>query len=103
MPKVFLDFVQYAVRSSGLVLVIFVAAFFVASPLIATKASMWGVAGGTWVLLAAFLSWPRLPDAWRKDPPTAKQIQYAESLGLVVPEGASKGQVSEMISSATGR
>jgi len=53
--------------------------------------------------LGSVLSWPRRKDKWRKDPPTQKQLAYAESLGLVIPLGASKGEVSDMISSVTGR
>lgn len=58
-------------------------------------AAMFGVAG--------LATWPRIPNAWRRDPPTAKQLAYAEKLGLDVPARISKGELSDMISSVTGR
>jgi hypothetical protein len=53
--------------------------------------------------LAGFFCWPRRPNAWRSDKPSQKQLAYAESLGIVVPRRATKGQVSDMISDITGR
>jgi len=53
--------------------------------------------------LAGLFSLPRMPNAWKRDPPTAKQIKYAESLGIEVVPGMSKGDVSAMISQVTGR
>lgn len=53
--------------------------------------------------VAALFTWPRRPTAWRTDPPTERQLAYARDLGIAVPPGASKGQVSEMISAVTGR
>jgi hypothetical protein len=94
---------SYAVRSTGLVLVICFAAFFAASPLLVPKASGMMSLFGLWALAAAVLSWPRLPDAWRKDPPTDRQLEYAASLGIPVAPGLSKGQLSEMIKQVTGR
>ena len=35
---------------------------------------------------------------WRTNPPSAKQVDFARRLGIVVPEGWSKGDVSEAIS-----
>lgn len=60
-----------------------------------------GVAGVTG--LAALASWPRAPNAWRRDPPTQRQLDYAADLGISVPAGATKGQVSDLISAITGR
>lgn len=34
---------------------------------------------------------------WRNDPPTPGQIKFCRKLGLTIPQGASKGQVSEAI------
>ena len=53
--------------------------------------------------LGSVLSWPRRKDKWRKDPPTQKQLAYAASLGILVPPGASKGEVSDLISAVAGR
>lgn len=52
---------------------------------------------------AAFWCWPRRPNAWRRDPPTERQLSYARNLGIDVPPGSSKGEVSDMISRITGR
>jgi hypothetical protein len=67
--------------------------------------------GGGWMLaliggvmiVAGWLSWPKWPNAWRRDPPTDKQIAYALNLGIAIPQGASKGQLSDMISHAKAR
>jgi len=53
--------------------------------------------------LAGYFSLPRMPNAWRRDPPTAKQIAYAEALGIEVVPGMSKGDLSALITQVTGR
>jgi hypothetical protein len=53
--------------------------------------------------LAAWASWPRTPNSWRGDPPTERQLEFAANLGIDVPAGATKGQVSDLISAVTGR
>lgn len=53
--------------------------------------------------LAGFFCWPKRPNAWRSEKPSQKQLAYAESLGIVVPRRATKGEVSDMISAITGR
>ena len=53
--------------------------------------------------LAGYFSLPRIPNAWKRDPPTSKQIAYAEKLGIQVVPGMSKGDVSELISQVVGR
>lgn len=58
---------------------------------------------GVGMILGGVLLWPRSKDRWRKDPPTQKQLAYAASLGIAIPNGASKGQVSDLISQVTGR
>lgn len=93
----------YAVRSTGLLLVAGVCVITAFVSLFGQKPSLGMTAVSAWAAAAAILSWPRLPDAWRRDPPTERQLAYAEKLGLVVPEGVSKGQLSDMISQATGR
>lgn len=62
-----------------------------------------GVGIGLAMAVAAWISWPRRRDAWKSDPPTDRQLAYAANLGIEVPAGATKGEVSEMISSVTGR
>jgi hypothetical protein len=58
-------------------------------------AAVFGVGG--------LFSWPRRPNAWRYDPPTDRQLAYAQALGITVPRGVSKGELSDMISQVTGR
>ena len=53
--------------------------------------------------IAGFFAWPRRPNAWRYDRPTDRQIAYAQALGITIPRGVSKGELSDMISQATGR
>jgi len=53
--------------------------------------------------IAGVASWPRKPNAWKHDPPSERQLAYAEALGIDVPAGATKGDVSAMITQVTGR
>jgi hypothetical protein len=48
----------------------------------------------------AFFTWPRMPNAWRRDPPTARQLEYAADLGIKVLPGMTKGRLSDLISLA---
>ena len=64
-------------------------------PAVLVTAAVFGVAG--------FFSWPRRPNAWRRDKPTDRQIAYAKNLGIDIPRGVSKGELSDMISEVTGR
>lgn len=72
--------------------------------------SAWADKGGTMLaviggvmLVAGWLSWPKRPNAWRRDPPTDRQIAYAIDLGIPVRPGVSKGELSDMISAAKAR
>jgi hypothetical protein len=55
-----------------------------------------------WLVGGAF-SFPRMPNAWRRDPPSQKQVAYATKLGIDVPPDVSKGELSEMITSVVGK
>jgi hypothetical protein len=55
-----------------------------------------------WLVGGAF-SFPRMPNAWRRDRPSEKQLAYAMKLGIDVPDDVSKGELSEMITSVAGR
>jgi hypothetical protein len=55
-----------------------------------------------WLVGGAF-SFPRRPNAWRRDRPSEKQLAYAMKLGIDVPDDVSKGELSEMITSVAGR
>lgn len=63
----------------------------------------WIAAVGVAMIAASWMSWPRRPNAWRRDPPTDRQIAYAIDLGIAIPPGASKGELSDLISQAKGR
>jgi len=54
-------------------------------------------------LFGGAFSFPRIPNAWKREPPSQKQIAYAEKLGIDVPEGINKGDLSAMITSVVGR
>jgi membrane protein implicated in regulation of membrane protease activity len=101
-PKV-LEGSRYAVRVVGLAIVIGVAAFLLFAAVASKKPNAIGALAAVLSIAAAVLSWPRLPNAWKADPPTERQLAYAEKLGLVLHEGITKGQLSDMISKATGR
>lgn len=58
---------------------------------------------GLVAVAGAWMSWPRRPNAWKADPPTERQIAYAANLGITIPPGATKGEVSAMITAVTGR
>lgn len=94
---------RYIVRATGLLLVIGICAVVLWSSFFGNKPNAVAAVSSAWIAVASALSWPRLPDAWRRDPPTDKQIAYAEKLGIDVPDSMTKGQLSDLISRATGR
>lgn len=61
------------------------------------------IAFGAVTLAGGWLSWPRRPHAWKNDPPTDRQLAFAADLGIDIPPGATKGEVSALISAVTGR
>jgi len=107
MSKTILDAVRYIIRAGGLAIFGIFSILILAMPLFGNEKKdilgMFAPLCGVWLLATVVLSWPRLPDAWRKDPPTQRQLEYAASLEIFVPHGISKGQLSDMISQATGR
>lgn len=103
MQRKAISIAAYLVRTSGLLIIGAMSAVVAFQPLFSRNGNSAAIVGGLWALAAVVLSWPRLPDAWRRDPPTERQIEYASSLGIAIPPGASKGELSEMISRATGR
>lgn len=70
---------------------------------IAGQFSLFGLLFGVGCIAAARYGWPRKPNAWKSDPPTDRQLAYAADLGISVPPGATKGEVSAMITAITGR
>lgn len=94
------DISRYAVRAVGLFVVISTAVVVAGFAIFGKERSLGLAAMCCLVAVASVLSWPRLPDAWRRDPPTARQLAYAEQLGIVVPQGISKGSLSDLIAQA---
>jgi hypothetical protein len=97
------DVLRFFVRAIGLFFVGGVSAVLLFFSVTGDKPAGMMPYGCGLAIAAVVLSWPRLPDAWRTDPPTAKQLDYAKHLGIAVPPGASKGQVSDAISAALGK
>lgn len=67
------------------------------------KRSLWTIGLPLAISVAGVLAWPRRPNAWRREPPTERQIAYAIDLGIAIPDGISKGDLSDLISQARGR
>ena len=63
----------------------------------------WGAAFSLITIAGGLLSFPRRPGAWKRDPPTDRQVAFAENLGIIVPDGVTKGELSAMITQVTGR
>ena len=105
MFKPVLSSVFYIIRTVGLGMFGATSIVIIAMPLFNSERSqgVFGLIVGVWALATVVLSWPRVPDAWRKDLPTQKQLAFAESLEIDVPPGISKGELSDMISQVTGR
>ena len=105
MFKTVLGSVFYIIRTVGLGMFGATSIVIITMPLFNSERSLgvFGLIVGVWTLATVVLSWPRVPDAWRKDLPTQKQLAFAESLEIDVPPGISKGELSDMISQVTGR
>lgn len=97
-----MEYVGYLVKLSGAFLMGCFGLLVLVSS-VAGNFNTLGVIFGGIVLVATRLVWPRRPNAWRSDPPTEKQLSYAANLGITVPPGATKGEVSAMITAVTGR
>lgn len=97
------EWLRYAVRLTAAVILLGVAAvlLLMAATIPESRGLMLGV-GGT-LAAGGLFSWPRRPNAWRSEPPTSRQLAYAADLGVRVPRGATKGQVSDLISAAKER
>lgn len=91
------------VRSLAAVVVIFVGLGFALAAFIEPNNKLWSGALSVVVIAGGALSFPRRPNAWKNDPPTDRQIAFAENLGIIVPDGVTKGELSSMISQVTGR
>ena len=54
-------------------------------------------------ILGAVLKFTVGEGSWRDDPPSAKQIDFAEDLDIDIPPGCKKGELSDLISKETGQ
>lgn len=64
--------------------------------------------GAATIGVISAIAWGKYPrggrqQSWRDDPATMRQLTFAQDLGIIVPPGATKGQVSDMITAVTGR
>lgn len=93
-------FVVYFVRAGGLFLTIGSAAVLGCMAPFSTKNWIVAMAASALVVASGVLSWPRWPGSWRAEPPSDRQIAYAQNLGISIPAGITKGRLSDMIEAA---
>jgi hypothetical protein len=95
--------ILWAGRVAAALVLLFVSLAFLLVAIMTPDGKTLGFSVAAVTALAAWASWPRVPNVWRRDPPTQRQLEYAADLGIDVPAGATKGQVSDLISAVTGR
>lgn len=94
------EWLKYVVRMFTAVILIGTAAVMGITGAADPKIRIFGIGLAAVFGLAGLFTWPRRPNAWRRDPPTERQIAYARDLGITVRRGMSKGDLSDMISEA---
>lgn len=95
--------VIYAARAAFAGVVAFFGLVILLASVASDERTLWTIGVPAVITAAGVLAWPRRPNAWRRDPPTDRQLAYARDLGIAVPDGISKGQLSDLISEASGR
>ena len=98
-----LQWIQYSVRLLAALIMCSAAAVMAFIAMSSPESRLFSAATAAVFGGAGYFSWPRRPHDWRRDAPTQRQLEYAEALGIVILPGATKGQVSDMISEVTGR
>lgn len=95
-----IEFIRYAGRLFAAVILLGLGLLFLVFAFSGdnSKASCLGLAAA--FAVAGAFTWPRRPNAWRNDSPTERQLAFARDLGIRVPRGISKGDLSDMISEA---
>lgn len=88
----------WAARAAGSFVVCGCGIVLLGTAAVIPERNLWLMGTAAVLTLAGFLAWPKRPNAWRKDPPTERQIAYARDLGIPIPPGISKGELSDMIS-----
>lgn len=94
------QFLAYLVRMFAAVVLIGAALVLVPVALSSPKGQAFSLAVAAVFGIAGAFSWPRRPNAWRNDRPTERQLAFARDLGISIPKGASKGDLSDLISEA---
>lgn len=93
----------WAARAAAAIVVGGVGLVMLIAAVSADNRSSWTIGVSAAIFIAGILAWPKRPNAWRRDPPTERQLAYARDLGIAVPDGISKGDLSDLISQAAGR
>lgn len=92
--------VVYFARAAAALFVVAIGLIMLAATLASKERTAWTVGFSAAFAIAGVLAWPRRPNAWRRDPPTDRQIAFAQDLGIQIPPGISKGEISDLISQA---
>lgn len=90
----------YLGRLFAAVILLGLALLFVILALSDQKSRSFAIGTSAVFAVAGAFAWPRRPNAWRRDPPTDRQLAFARDLGIRVPQGISKGDLSDLISQA---
>lgn len=90
----------YLGRLFAAVILLGLAVLFVILALSDQKARSFALGTSAVFAVAGACTWPRRPNAWRRDQPTERQLAFARDLGIRVPNGISKGDLSDLISQA---
>lgn len=94
------EWLKYAVRLLAAVMLVGFAAVMLLLAASDPKSRTFSAGLGAVFGLAGLFTWPRRPHAWRRDPPTERQVAYAIDLGIRVRPGMSKGDLSDLIAQA---
>ena len=97
------DWLRFAARVAAALVVGFLGLSFLFAAAIMPERQLVTAAIGGVMLIGGWLSWPKRPNAWRHDPPTDRQVDYALDLGIDIPANVTKGQLSDMIEQARRR
>ena len=93
-----LALLSYLARAAAAGVVIIAGLVFLAMAVVAQERSAALLGMAAVVTIGGVLAWPRRPNAWRADRPTERQLAFAKDLGIAVPRGISKGDLSDLIS-----
>lgn len=91
----------YIVRATVCVVVVAVGLLLLLQNLVGNGRESWGqlLFYAVYTFLGTRL-WPRLPGAWRRDPPTKQQLGLARAFRIVVPDGVTRGELSDLLRQA---